>query len=333
MKKKSSFCEGRNMKNNLTQRNALFSVVFVLILSFAVSAQESLRRALDFDGDMKSDVAVWRPTNNVWYVLKSAGGVNAQQFGLASSDFPQPGDYDGDGKGDVAVWRSTTGVWYWIRSSDNTFRAVTFGLDGDEPVARKWDSDNITDVAVVRRTGGALIWYVLNSTNNSLTAVPFGIEADYTAPGDYDGDGRFDFAVQRTTPANGQATFYIQRTTAGFTAIPWGLSNDYVAPGDYDGDGKTDLCIVREGTPAVPNNLVWFILQSSNNQARIISFGLIASDFITQADYDGDGKTDPSVWRDTNGTFYNLNSTLGGNINVIPFGSPGDFPIASYNTN
>ena len=44
----------------------------------------------DFDGDGKFDAAVFRPSDTNWYILKSTGGVQIQQFG-AANDIPLPG--------------------------------------------------------------------------------------------------------------------------------------------------------------------------------------------------------------------------------------------------
>jgi hypothetical protein len=88
-----------------------FTKFLFLLLCFAVSVvsvhtQASLRKALDYDSDNKADFAVFRPSNNTWYILKSNGsGFIAQQFGSATTDYIVPGDYDGDGKSDLAVWR------------------------------------------------------------------------------------------------------------------------------------------------------------------------------------------------------------------------------------
>ncbi len=322
--------------NKFLTKVSKIGVVFGCIFVLAVSsvAQISLRNALDYDGDNKADLVVFRPENNVWYVNQSNGGFIFQQFGLSNSDYMTPGDYDGDGKGDISVWRDSDGIWYRLNSSDSVFSAVHFGISGDEPIARDYDGDGKTDQAVVRRSNGAMIWYVLNSADSSFFAMEFGLSTDFTAPGDYDGDGKFDLAVQRPgATATSQATFFILETGGGgnTTVINWGLSNDLVVPGDYDGDGKTDIAVVREGSTPT-DNLLWFVLQSSDFSALIRSFGLTGSDLNAQNDYDGDGATDMAVWRDSNGTFYLLPSSNIASTTVIQWGAASDFPVASYDT-
>jgi hypothetical protein len=157
-----------------------------------------------------------------------------------------------------------------------------------------------------------------------------GISTDFTAPGDYDGDGKFDMAVQRpgATPTS-QSTFYIQTATS-YQVIPFGESNDLVVPGDWDGDGKTDIAVVREGSTPT-SNLTWYVRQSSNGQMTIFTWGVTGTDLLAQNDYSGDGKTEYAIWRNTNGRFYIFNP-VNGNISVINWGEPGDFPVASYDT-
>ena len=59
----------------------------------------------DYDGDGRSDIAVFRPSNgtldNVQY---GRGGMSTFQWGI-NNDIPVPADYDGDGMVDYAVFR------------------------------------------------------------------------------------------------------------------------------------------------------------------------------------------------------------------------------------
>ena len=79
---------------------------------------------VDFDGDGRSDISVYR--NGTWFILHSSdGGVTFTRWGGLSQDIPVPRDYDGDGKTDIAVYRD--GTWFIIRSSDGGVTAITWG--------------------------------------------------------------------------------------------------------------------------------------------------------------------------------------------------------------
>ncbi|MEO7510008.1 MAG: DUF4394 domain-containing protein, partial [Pyrinomonadaceae bacterium] len=281
------------------------------------------RAVVDFDGNGRTDYAVFRTSNNTWYILgNGTDNITAQQFGLSASDYLTPGDYDGDGRADLAVWRENNGTFYVMRSTTNTLQSQPFGAIGDEPVARDYDGDGRTDFAVVRRTGGQMIWYTLQSTAG-MRSQQFGLDTDFIAPGDYDGDGKFDLAVQR--PTGGNAVFYIQQSTAGFRSQQFGLSSDLVVPGDYDGDGKTDIAVYRANSQSF-----WYVLRSSDSSVSSTSFG-VNGDLSVQGDYDGDGRTDVAVWRPTTGTFYVLQSASGA-FSFQNWGIKGDIPVANYDT-
>src|SRR5262249_52483122 len=71
---------------------------------------------LDFDGDCKSDIGIFR--NGQWLILRSSDLGQIPLGWGAAQDIPVPLDYDGDGKTDIAVYRAGNGAWFILRSSD-----------------------------------------------------------------------------------------------------------------------------------------------------------------------------------------------------------------------
>jgi len=316
------------------------------------TANIRLRDAMDIDGNGYADFIIFRPTQDKWYWYKNnctSDCTGDYQFSdlpndYITDDIMTPGDYDGDGIGDISVWRRATGQWYRINSSTGSLVVAAWGMQGDEPVARDYDGDGKTDLAVVRRGNVHMTWYVWRSSDSGYSIAQWGLSTDFAVPGDYDGDKKFDFTVQRIGPSpSSPGTFYsLKSSDGGYEILNWGAGDDRAVPGDYDGDGKTDYAVVREWDTS-EKNLVWSIRQSgSNGSLRQIPYGLTCRDGVlacdanlTQNDYDGDGKTDLSVWRTTasSSTFFYLSSSSGFiSSTQFELGVNTDYPVASYDS-
>ncbi|MET0753407.1 MAG: M36 family metallopeptidase [Pyrinomonadaceae bacterium] len=266
---------------------------------------------IDFDGDNKTDISIFRPSNGQWWYLKSSDGGNAAfQFGN-SSDKMAPADFTGDGKTDVAFFRPSTGEWFILRSEDNSFYSFPFGTVGDIPAPGDFDEDGKADAAVFRPSNGT--WYI-NKSGGGTTIEAFGLSSDIPVVADYDSDGKADMAIYR--PSTG--TWWLNRSNDGVIAYQFGNSTDKPVQGDYTGDGKTDVAVWR------PSTGEWFILRSEDASYYSFPFG-VSTDKPTPGDYDGDGRSDAAVFRPSDSTWYVQRTTAG--TLIQSFGTTGDAAV------
>lgn len=278
-------------------------------------------RTVDFDGDGRTDIAVYRKNQGGWYVIPSSGitpyGVG---WGGDPSDIPAPGDYDRDGKTDIAVYRINNGGWYILPSAGTPIGVGWGGNVSDIPVPGDYDGDGKMDIAVYRTSQGA--WYILPSAGGSPYGVGWGGDPfDIPVIGDYDGDGMTDIAVYRTSTG----AWYVMPSDGGspFGTVWGGDPSDQPVSSDYDGDGKTDIAVYRTNTGA------WYVIPSTGGSPYGLGWGGETSDKPVPGDYDGDGKIDIAVYRGDTGVWYVIPSGGGTPYGFGWGGDPNDLPITT----
>lgn len=174
----------------------------------------------DYDGDGRSDIAVFRPDAGLWAIR----GVTRVYFGT-SSDTPAAGDYDNDGTTDIAVFRAGTGLWA-VRG----ITRVYFGQSGDIAAPGDYSGDGFCQPAIFRRTTG--LWAVRGTGRDY-----FGTEEDIPVPGYYWGNRIKNVAVFR--PATGM--WAIRELTRFY----FGTDGDRPVPADFAGIGAARPAIFR----------------------------------------------------------------------------------------
>ena len=277
---------------------------------YVCSLVTSVKSRADFDGDGKTDLSVFRPSEGNWYLNRSTAGFAVIGWGI-STDVLVPGDYDGDGKADTAVFRANANPaqpdFYILNSNGFTVSGVSWGVAGDVPVVADYDNDAKSDVAIFRPSDNT--WYILNS-GGGATFTAFGQAGDVPVTGNFGGTANADITVYRS------GTWMSQLSGGGTLNFALGTPGDILVPADYSGDNVDDFAIYR------PSAGAWSVRNSTGGAVTVTPWGN-STDIPVPGDYDGDGSDDLAIYR--NGQWWLNRSTSG--VSIQNFGISTDKAI------
>lgn len=217
----------------------------------------------DYDGDSKTDIALFNRTSATWHILKSSNSqVEPPKTWCGDwSETPIPADIDKDSKADFSCFCGNDGRWPTFLTSTNNYYVNNFGvLPLDITLYSDVDGDKKADYLIYRPSQG--IYYVhlasCLKTGSGIVAcgaaarpdivqVTLGEISSRAVPEDYDGDGKVDLGTW--TPESGKweisfaRNFLINKTGIVQKTVTLGKAGDIPMPGDYNGDGRAEIAV------------------------------------------------------------------------------------------
>jgi Viral BACON domain len=275
----------------------------------------------DFDSDGKTEIGFYRA--GLWGFLKSA-----QSYSLGSAQFfswggtglqPICADFDGDGKADIAyivppsggqsaayaILQSSRG--YSFAPGDVLFFPAGFPVLGDTPVVGDFDGDGKADPGIWRASQG--VWIIPKSSTNYTGYIfsQWGQQGDVPVIADFDHDGKADIGFYR------DGLWGVLKSGQNYSLgsaqfFSWGGAGLQPIVGDFDGDGKADIGYIVP--PSGGQSAAYAILKSSTGYSFLpgdvlfVPAGFpVLGDTPVVGDFDGDGKDDPGIWRESQGVW------------------------------
>jgi hypothetical protein len=237
-----------------------------------------------------------------WLTSSTAAGTFAESsvspFSTDTFGSPNPsgaapyllnGDFNGDGKTDFAFAKATT-LWTFLSNGNGTF--------AQQPT----NTNAFNGACIGVETAGGPI------CPNS-----------YSMSGDFNGDGLTDLAFIGTTTriggtilvlmSNGNGTFSpLQQQQIALSVGSPTSGNYFTSSGDFNGDGRTDIVFISGASLSlyISNGDGTFSESTNTNAFAPTNFNAPSqgSFYFMPGDFNGDGKSDLSFWRNQQGWVY-----------------------------
>jgi len=156
----------------------------------------------DWNGDGRTEIGVFRPSNLTWYLDRDMDGkadVEVQVWGMQAGDIPVTGDWDGDGVATPGYFRPSDASWRvfndWTGREGDT-PVIHLGMPGDTPIAGDWQGNGHSSIGVYRRSNGEA--GLLADLAPKGRVVSFGVGANgVPVVGDWAGQGVQSIALVR----------------------------------------------------------------------------------------------------------------------------------------
>ncbi len=255
----------------------------------------------DYDGNSYSDYAVFRPSNQTWYIAYVSSGTvtgvtDTIQFG-SIGDIPYPIDVDGDGSVNIGVYRrdkASGGSKFIYRTSSAEIEEISFGLLGDQPIHGVKSDLGRSLFGLFRPETGE--WFI-RGIDTTISSFQFGLPGDIAMGAPILSGSQYTPILYRPKEAmwyikDGASASSVNYGSLGAKPSSESLGLGDIAPiqSDLDGDFLSDLVLVRRRGEA--SNAEFISLRSSALSTTFKNPILPAGESYINTDFDGDLKAD-----------------------------------------